>query len=63
MTDDEIEAELVLINHQRTSIRGCGCGWAELGKSHPAHVLAELRRAGLRLVRMAREHVEEGHHG
>lgn len=28
----------VLIYHWRDGITGCGCGWAELGKSWPEHV-------------------------
>jgi hypothetical protein len=27
-----------LVYHQRTDIKGCGCGWAKLGHSHPEHV-------------------------
>lgn len=40
-------AEAVLVAHQRHGIEGCLCGWAELGKSHPAHQVAMLREAGL----------------
>lgn len=36
------EAMMVLVNHQRAGIMGCGCGWAELGRSHPKHVLEKL---------------------
>lgn len=32
----------VLVAHQRMDIRGCLCGWARLGHSHPAHVLGEI---------------------
>jgi len=28
----------ILIYHWRTTSSGCGCGWAELGKSHPEHI-------------------------
>lgn len=28
----------VLVYHWATNTSGCGCGWAELGKSHPEHV-------------------------
>lgn len=28
----------VLIYHYREDIGHCGCGWGELGRSHPAHV-------------------------
>ena len=28
----------VLVHHWRDGIKGCGCGWDELGKSHPEHV-------------------------
>jgi hypothetical protein len=40
-------AEAVLLAHLRRDIRGCLCGWAELGKSHPVHQVAMLRGAGL----------------
>lgn len=46
MTTDEI-AEAILVAHQRHDIRGCLCGWSELGKSHPRHQVAMLREAGL----------------
>lgn len=44
--EHEPAAEAVLIAHQRHR-GGCLCGWAELGKSHPAHQVAMLREAGL----------------
>ena len=28
----------VLVYHYRRDMKGCGCGWAELGRSHPEHV-------------------------
>ncbi len=28
----------ILIYHWRTNTSGCGCGWAELGKSWPMHI-------------------------
>lgn len=28
----------ILVYHYRTNTSGCGCGWAELGHSHPEHV-------------------------
>lgn len=28
----------VLVYHYRAGIEGCGCGWAELGRSWPAHI-------------------------
>ena len=28
----------VLVYHYRRDHRSCGCGWAELGRSHPEHV-------------------------
>ena len=28
----------VLVYHWRTETSGCGCGWAELGRSHAEHV-------------------------
>jgi hypothetical protein len=40
-------AEAILIEHQRRDIRGCVCGWSELGHSHPGHQVAMLREAGL----------------
>jgi hypothetical protein len=46
MTTDET-AEAILIAHQRRDVRGCLCGWSELGKSHPRHQVAMLREAAL----------------
>lgn len=37
----------VLVYHYRDDIRGCGCGWAELGASHPEHV-ADMYEQSLR---------------
>lgn len=37
----------LLIAHQRWDVGGCLCGWAELGKSHAAHQVEALARAGL----------------
>lgn len=28
----------ILVYHYRDSIKGCGCGWSELGRSWPEHV-------------------------
>lgn len=28
----------VLVEHQRLSMRACGCGWDKLGQSHSYHV-------------------------
>lgn len=28
----------VLVYHYRNNDSSCGCGWAELGRSHPEHV-------------------------
>lgn len=35
----------VLVRHWRTNISACSCGWAELGRSHPAHVADVYERA------------------
>jgi hypothetical protein len=35
--DREVLIE-VLVYHYRKDMEGCGCGWAELGRSHPEHV-------------------------
>lgn len=40
-------AEAILISHRRLDIKGCLCGWADLGKSHAGHQVAMLREAGL----------------
>lgn len=29
----------ILTYHYRKDISSCGCGWSELGKSHPEHVV------------------------
>lgn len=36
----------VLIAHQRRDIKGCNCGWSDLGKSHAVHV-ADMYAAAL----------------
>ncbi len=41
----------LLVQHARYDIRGCRCGWAELGKSHAVHVAKVLDAAGLLVVR------------
>lgn len=28
----------ILTDHQRMDIKGCLCGWADIGKSHAVHV-------------------------
>lgn len=48
-------AEAILVAHQRRDIRGCLCGWSELGKSHARHQVAMLREAGVLMVRLAAE--------
>lgn len=57
MTEAEVEiiAAAVLIQHQRRDIKGCSCGrWGSdhghIGRSHPDHVIEQLRAAGIRLV-------------
>lgn len=52
----EQTVEWVLAYHQRRDIKNCSCGqWGSdhghLGQSHALHVLAELRAAGLEVVR------------
>ena len=49
MTVDDIvtRAAEVMIEHSRTSIEGCHCGWSDLGKSHAEHVARALAGAGL----------------
>jgi len=37
----------LLIEHSRYRIEDCYCGWADLGKSHAAHVAQALADAGL----------------
>ena len=40
----------VLIYHQRTSIKGCGCGWSRPGASYTEHVVdayEEAQRQGM----------------
>jgi hypothetical protein len=41
MTDPRYDRDVlveVLVYHYRKGIEGCGCGWADLGRSWPAHV-------------------------
>ena len=40
-------AVAILVAHHRRDIRGCLCGWSELGKSHAWHQVAMLREAAL----------------
>lgn len=49
------DMEEMLLEHLRTGITGCRCGWSELGKSHPGHVAAALSAAGFGPVNEARE--------
>lgn len=35
--DREVLVE-ILVYHYRRDNSSCGCGWAELGRSHPEHV-------------------------
>lgn len=35
--DREVLVE-ILVYHYRKNDSSCGCGWAELGRSHPEHV-------------------------
>lgn len=37
----------VMIEHTRTSIEKCHCGWGDLGQSHAEHVAQALDEAGL----------------
>jgi hypothetical protein len=46
-TDVDDAATAILIDHQRRDIRGCLCGWSELGRLHAGHQVAKLREAGL----------------
>lgn len=34
-----------LVYHQATNTSGCHCGWAELGRSHPEHVVGVYEMA------------------
>lgn len=45
--DVDRTAEAILVAHQRFSFEACLCGWSELGKSHPRHQVAMLRKAGV----------------
>lgn len=44
-------AVAVLVAHQRRDDESCLCGWAELGRSHPEHVVTVLEAAGALRVR------------
>lgn len=43
----DVAAEAVLVAHQRRDFGTCGCGWSDLGRSHPRHQVDKLREAGL----------------
>lgn len=49
LTTDPVDqaAEAVLLAHLKRDIKGCTCGWAELGRLHQTHQVAMLREAGL----------------
>jgi hypothetical protein len=42
--------DTVLVYHQRDDIKGCTCGWAKPGESHPQHQVAALHDAGWDVV-------------
>jgi hypothetical protein len=44
----------VLVYHGRTSIKGCHCGWAKPGASHPEHV-ADIYEESMRLREVSRD--------
>lgn len=46
MTVDEAAAA-ILIAHHKVDIKGCVCGWSELGERQAKHQVAMLREAGL----------------
>jgi hypothetical protein len=35
----------VLVHHWPTRTSGCGCGWTQLGASHPEHVADAYEQA------------------
>jgi hypothetical protein len=35
----------VLVYHYRKDPGSCGCGWSELGRSHPEHVVSVYEEA------------------
>lgn len=41
------QTEAIIISHQRFENGRCLCGYHHIGKSHAAHVAAELRKAGV----------------
>lgn len=47
MSTAKQDASTIITQHHRDNIRGCGCGWAEIGRSHSDHVAQELINAGL----------------
>ena len=47
MSDAVDRAAEVMIEHTRTRIEGCHCGWSKLGASHAEHVARALDEAGL----------------
>jgi hypothetical protein len=46
MTYDREVLVSTLVRHWPTKTSGCGCGWAELGRSHPEHV-ADMYEAAM----------------
>lgn len=46
LTDEERTILVdVLVYHYRKNSASCGCGWAELGRSHPEHVVDVFEQA------------------
>lgn len=35
----------ILVYHYRKDMTSCGCGWAELGRSWPEHILTVLEES------------------
>jgi len=61
--DEAVEAAGdVLVYHQRRDIKGCACGWSELGRSHAAHqARIALEAAAPHLLSHEREETRLAH--
>ncbi len=55
MTELELLLQRVLAEHVKVDIGSCRCGWGvntgAIGRAHATHILTELRKVGLDVVK------------
>ncbi len=56
MTELEFLINRVIAEHPKISIGECRCGWGvnsgAIGRAHGTHIIEELRKVGLEIVRV-----------